>query len=198
LIDHIIYAAPDLERAVSDANREYGVAPVPGGRHSGFGTRNALVGLGNRTYLELVGIDREQSIPASARLFALDELSTPRFVTWCARAARPLAQTVAAAGEAGLDLGEIVSMSRTRPDGSIIAWTMTSPFADRAGGVLPFYIDWGEAAHPASALPARLSLVSLTAVHPDANRIRAILDALGEREVRVEAGPAPELRVVLR
>jgi hypothetical protein len=89
-------------------------------------------------------------------------------------------------------------MSRARPDGSVIAWTMTSPFAERAGGVLPFYIDWGKAAHPASALPPALSLVSLTIVHPDANRIRAILDALGERDVRVEAGPIPGLRVVLR
>jgi hypothetical protein len=59
-------------------------------------------------------------------------------------------------------------------------------------------IDWGTAAHPAAALPAALSLVSLTAIHPDAERIRAVLDALGETAVGVEAGPAPALRVVLR
>jgi hypothetical protein len=198
LIDHVIYAAPDLARAVDEFHRAYGVSPVLGGRHPGFGTRNALVGLGGNIYLELVGLDPEQDVLAIQRLFALDVSSTPRFISWCARAARPLAETVAVAREAGLDLGEILPMSRTRPDGGVIAWTMTSPFADRAGGVLPFYIDWGVAPHPASALPAALSLESLTAIHPDADRIRAILDALGERDVRVEAGREPALRVALR
>jgi hypothetical protein len=198
LIDHIIYAAPRLESAISEIRGEYGIAPVPGGRHQGYGTRNALVGLGESMYLELVGIDVEQAVPARGRLFSLDETATPRYVSWCARAARPLAETVAVARSAGLDLGEIISMSRARPDDSVVSWTMTSPFADRAGGVLPFYIDWGQAAHPASALPSALSLVSLTAVHPDADRIRAILDALGEHDVRVEAGALPGLRVALR
>jgi hypothetical protein len=197
MIDHIIYAAPDLERAIGDLIGAYGVSPRRGGRHPGYGTQNALIRLGAEMYLELVGIDPEQSVPISQRLFALGEASAPRYVTWCARAARPLAETVAAANAAGVDLAEIVSMSRARPDGSVIAWTMTSPFAKRKDGVLPFYIDWGRAAHPASALPAGLSLVSLTAVHPDADRIRAILAALGEHDVRVEAGPIPGLRVVL-
>jgi hypothetical protein len=66
---------------------------------------------------------------------------------------------------------------------------------NRGGGS---WIDWGVAPHPASALPAALSLESLTAIHPDADRIRAILDALGERDVRVEAGREPALRVALR
>jgi hypothetical protein len=107
LLDHVIYAAPDLARAVDEFHR---------------------------------GLDPEQDVLAIQRLFALDVSSTPRFISWCARAARPLAETVAVAREAGLDLGEILPMSRTRPDGGVIAWTMTSPFADRAGGVLPFYI----------------------------------------------------------
>lgn len=116
MIDHIIYAAPDLERAIGDVHDAYGVSPVPGGRHPGYGTHNALVGLGESMYLELVGIDLEQRDPTSKRLFELDETSAPRYVTWCARAARPLAETVAAASAAGLDLGDIVSMSRARPD----------------------------------------------------------------------------------
>jgi hypothetical protein len=197
LIDHVVYAAPELEHAIAEFSAEYGVSPIPGGRHLRYGTRNALVGLGASTYLELVGIDRQQDVPARERLFALDATSTPRYVTWCARASRPLAQTVAIARAAGLELGEIVPMSRARPDGSIIAWSMTSPLADRAGGVLPFFIDWGTTPHPASALAAVLSLASLTAIHPDPDRIRAILDELGERAVCVEAGAEPALRVVL-
>ena len=198
MVDHVIYAAPNVDSASSQFARDYGVMPSPGGRHLGYGTRNALVGLGPHTYLELVGIDEEQNMPASRRLFQLDELSPSRFVAWCARAHRPLHETVAIAHQAGYDLGEIISMSRSRPDGSTLSWTMTSPLGDRAGGVLPFYIDWGTSPHPASSLPSSLSLSSLTAVHPQADRIRAILDALGEEAVGVERGESPALIVALR
>jgi hypothetical protein len=60
------------------------VSPVIGGRHLGFGTRNALVRLGECTYLEIVGIDPDQAMPADSRLFGLevadvdDDQRTPR------------------------------------------------------------------------------------------------------------------------
>jgi hypothetical protein len=197
MIDHVIYAAPDLERAVDDFAREYGVRCTPGGRHAGFGTRNALTGLGSGSYLEIMAIDPGQDVPPDRRLFALDADFTPRFVSWCARAARPLEETAAIAHAAGADLGEIIAMSRVLPDGREIAWRVTQPMAGREGGVLPLYIDWGTAPHPSAGLPAALRLESLTAIHPDAPRIRSILDALGETTVAVEAGPRPGLRVIL-
>jgi hypothetical protein len=64
MVDHVIYAAPNVDSASSQFARDYGVMPSPGGRHLGYGTRNALVGLGPHTYLELVGIDEEQNMPA--------------------------------------------------------------------------------------------------------------------------------------
>lgn len=197
MIDHVIYAAPDLDRAVQKFADEYGVQATPGGAHPGFGTRNALIGLGTRTYLEIVGIDYEQDLPPAKRFLRLDSESPSRFVAWCARAERPLHETVAIARAVGLDLGEIIAMSRQRPDGSTMSWALTSPFANRYD-VLPFYIDWGGSSNPATSLPPLLTLVSLTLVHPEADRIRAILDVLGEEEVEVEQGPEPMLEVELR
>ncbi|GAC1470581.1 MAG: VOC family protein [Gemmatimonadaceae bacterium] len=198
MIDHIIYAAPDLDLAVAECSRRYGITPSPGGRHIGFGTRNALVGLGEDRYLEIVALDPEQDVPVQRRFLALETNSTPKFAAWCARASRPLEETVAIAREAGYDLGEILPMSRSNPDGTALSWRWTSPFADHAGGVLPFYIDWGDTPSPASSLLPALTFLSLTVVHPDADRIRAVLDALSEREVHVERGPGPSLDVVLR
>jgi hypothetical protein len=197
LIDHIIYVDPDLEHGIRTFANEYGVAAVPGGSHRGIGTRNALIGLRSPAYLEVMGIDDDQDVQASNRPFGLDRMSVPRFVAWCARATRPLEETMAIARAAGLDLGEILEMSRRRPDGSTFSWTMTTPWANRYD-VLPFYIDWGDGASPAASLSPALTLVSLTLVHPQSGRIRAMLDALGEDEVAVETGSTPELKVRLR
>jgi len=197
LIDHVIYVDPDLERGIQAFADEYGAVAVPGGSHRGIGTRNALIGLRSPAYLEVMGIDYEQDVAPADRPFGLDRTSVPRFVAWCARAARPLEVTVAIARAAGLDLGGIRTMSRRRPDGSTFSWTMTTPWANRYD-VLPFYIDWGESRSPAASLPPVLTLVSLTLIHPQSERIRAILDALGENEVNVEKGSTPELKVRLR
>ncbi|HYL27338.1 MAG TPA: VOC family protein, partial [Candidatus Nitrosotalea sp.] len=79
---------------------------------------------------------------------------------------------------------------------STFSWTMTDPWADRYD-VLPFYIDWGDGASPAASLTPVLTLVSLTLVHPQAERVRAMLDALGEDEVDVASAPTPALKVEL-
>lgn len=198
MIDHVIYAAPDLEPAIAEFTRRYGITPSPGGSHIGFGTRNALVGLDKNRYLEIVALDPQQHVPAKRRFLTLDATSTPSFAGWCARASRPLEETVAIGRGVGCDFGEILSMSRSRPDGTTLSWTMTSPFAGREGGVLPFYIDRGSVPNPASLLPPVLTLVSLTIIHPEVDRIHAILEALGECDVKVERGTEPSLNVTLR
>lgn len=197
MIDHIIYASPDLDRGVQAFAAIYGVEPSPGGRHLGFGTRNALIGLRPRAYVEIVAIDDEQDVPASKRFLQLERGTPSRFIAWCARADRPLQETVGIARAAGYDLGEIITMSRKRCDGSTMSWSLTSPFANRHG-VLPFYIDWGCTPNPATLLSPLLTLASLTLVHPEPTRIRAILDAIGEDEVEVERGVLAALRVNLR
>jgi Glyoxalase-like domain len=54
-IDHVIYAAEDLERASARIGDELGLASVQGGRHEGHGTHNRIVPLGGG-YLELLAV----------------------------------------------------------------------------------------------------------------------------------------------
>jgi hypothetical protein len=48
-------------------------------------------------------------------------------------------------------------------------------------GAVPFLIEWGETEHPAGAAPRAGELISLRIGHPNPNRLRLALDALGVR-----------------
>ena len=84
-VDHLIWGSRDLEREIERVDEWTGVRPVPGGRHPGEGTRNAIVGLGPGMYLELLGPDPEQPPLPRPRWLGLDTLVAPRLVTWAAR-----------------------------------------------------------------------------------------------------------------
>lgn len=191
-IDHLVYATPDLQATVADIEKDFGVAPSPGGAHIGLGTFNALLGLGGRTYLEIIGPDPAQPEPPGPRPFGIDDLDRCCLVAWCAAPQRPLIDVVTAARTAGYDPGDIHSMSRRRPDGVELEWTVTSapltlrdPELDDAelplGGVLPFFIDWGRTIHPSETIPVGGTLLALDLFHPRPRSIDLILSAVSDQ-----------------
>lgn len=186
-VDHLVFAAPDLESGVDAVRSLLGVEPVAGGRHARWKTRNALVGLGPGTYLEIIAPDgRSATNPPNGRPFGIDGLSAPRLAGWAARAS-PLEPVVAEARSMGIELGSVLEGSREASDRTVLRWRLTDPAADRDGGTLPFLIDWDESPHPASSLshPCRLGEIRIT--HPDPKRIRTFLGPLGSR-IRIEGG----------
>ncbi|MGG7574615.1 VOC family protein [Streptomyces sirii] len=193
VLDHLVYATPDLEATVAEVCELTGVRPVRGGSHPGRGTRNELLGLGGGAYFEIIGPDPEQPAPDGPRWFGVDALTGPRLVTWAVRVTG-IAARVAAARARGYDPGDPVAMARRTPDGGRIAWQLTSP----GEGLTPFLLDWGETPHPSRALPV-VPLVSLGATHPEPAAARDELTALGVRwpGEPIAAGPAGQLTAVL-
>lgn len=203
-VDHLVYAAPELEKGIDRAERLLGVRAAPGGRHPAWGTRNALLALGEAAYLEIIAPDPELPAPDGPRPFRVDEVEEPRLVTWAAKAEEPeraaarlAAADLEVAGGAGkgsesVHLGPVAEGSRRRPDGSELSWRLTDPAAARAGGVVPFLIRWGDAPHPAADAPAGCALRELCAHHPDPDRVREALVLL-ELDLPVEPGPEPSL-----
>lgn len=92
-------------------------------------------------------------------------------------------------------MGEVLEGSRRRPDGVLLAWRLTDPFAPRMAGIVPFLIDWGATPHPAAGTQAEVELLDLGLVHPERERASKALAALGQGPV--EAGPEPRLRARL-
>ncbi len=181
VIDHLVFATTDLEATVAELTERLGVEPVPGGVHPGRGTRNELVGLGGRTYLEIIGPDHDQPDPPGGRPFGIDDLGRPRLVAWCARPRRSLIDLRAAALATHWAIGEIHRMSRTRPDGVTFDWQLTLPTIGPAGvAVLPFLIDWGTSAHPSESLDHPIGLLELRIECPNPPGVAEQLSVVGE------------------
>jgi hypothetical protein len=169
-LDHLVYATTDLDAAVSRFEAVTSIRPAKGGAHLGRGTRNYLVGLGERRYLEIIGPDPGHPAPAGVALpFGIDALTGPLLLTWAVRPAHIQdAADVCAAN--GADLGQPLPMSRKTPSGQELTWRIASSVPLPFAGVTPFLIDWDGGTHPADSpeLPvARLiSMEALGVVLP--------------------------------
>jgi hypothetical protein len=205
MLDHLVYAVPDLARAVADLEQRLGVRATMGGKHTGLGTHNALLSLSEDTYLEIIGPDPDQPPPATVRPFGIDALTAPRLVTWLAKA-RNLDQQVANARAAGYNVGTVTPMSRDLPDGTRIEWRLAIPPQPLGDWLVPALIEWHTDRHPAKTSAHGCALVELYGEHPRPETVRPILEVISET-LDIRQGPAPALiaaldtpkgRVVLR
>ena len=195
MIDHIVWAVPEFAKGVADVAALLGIEPTAGGRHTGRGTRNALLALGYGAYLEVIGPDAEQpGVPPLA--FGIDTLKAARLATWAAKAP-DIDARVAQAKAAGFDAGAVLDMVRDRPDGVRLHWRLTRRETPAGDGLVPFLIDWGTSPHPAETSAQGCTLLRLEGEHPDPAGVKAMVAAVGE-SLAVAVGPAPALRATIR
>jgi len=194
-VDHLVYACPDLDAAVEEIASATGVRAASGGQHPGLGTHNALLALGERTYLEIIAPDPAQAGAMKPLPFGMDGLTAPALRGW-AVAPADLDAAVRDAQAAGYDYGDIAGSRRRTPDGSELSWRMTSTSRSPVAGILPFLIDWCGGVHPATGAPAGLRLAEFLLFAPDPEVVTARLRAL-ELDVPVERAGQPALHAVL-
>lgn len=192
LIDHLVYAAPDLSAAVAELEGRFGVRAQAGGRHIGSGTRNALLALGAQTYLEIIAPDPGQLAPPAPRPFGVDGLRRGGLAGW-AVACDDIDAAVARARSRGYDPGEVAGGQRAAPTGTVLRWRLT--LNAMPGSLLPFLISWGDTEHPARSAPPGLSLEAFHLEHPDPSSLAPLLTALG---ADVEIRPAATAAFVAR
>jgi Glyoxalase-like domain len=192
LVDHLVYAAPELGAAVEELRDRFGVAALPGGQHVGLGTRNALFGLDAGRYLEVIAPDPGQPAPPMGRPFGIDELTDARLAGW-AIGCEDIDDAIKRTRSNGYDPGDAVEMQRNTSEGAVVRWRLTLNALN--GGPVPFLIDWGGSEHPSGSTPPGLTLLSLRLEHPDPGTVAAALDAL---EVDVEVALADRFALVAR
>jgi len=181
VIDHILLGVSDLHHGIAWFEQRSGVRAVFGGVHPGRGTRNALLGLGPRQYLEIIAPDPQQAgSPASrehwaARLIALQE---PRLIGWAAHT-NDLAGIAKMATSAGIAIDEPRDGSRARTDGALLRWKSFSLKDDR-DGLLPFFIEWSrESIHPSQEAPVGCKLLHFAAHSPSIEQLTSDAEKLG-------------------
>jgi catechol 2,3-dioxygenase-like lactoylglutathione lyase family enzyme len=132
-IDHLVIVVSDLEAAIEDYRR-LGFTVVPGGRHPGVGTYNALIAFSDSSYVELIGFYE----PRDDHRWWAPLRRGGGLVDFCLQT-DDLVGDFQAFRRAGVDIGDPEPRNRTRPDGVEVRWA----FALARGphrGVAPFII----------------------------------------------------------
>lgn len=183
-IDHIVLAAPDLDRACTEFDATTGVRPVFGGAHPGRGTHNALVAFDAASYLEIIAPDPAQ--PSVGMAVELTSLNRPTLFHWAVRCSG-LANVADRLKTIGWTPTEVRRMTRTPPHGVRLEWELFGLRDHPHGGLVPFFIDWLNCPHPAATSPrvGRLSSLRLTLRVPD--QLQALIAELGI-DVAVNSG----------
>jgi hypothetical protein len=197
-VDHLLLGVPDLDRGIAWVERMTDVKAIIGGSHPGRGTRNALLSLGGRQYLEIIAPDPTQSTFG----FQIDlrKLAEPRLVNWAA-ASTDLDGVAKRASAAGQSVSGPRDGSRVTPAGATLKWRSLAVVNDLASpevDPIPFFIEWAAGtSHPSETSPKGCQLQSFAIEHPKPEAILATLKAIGI-DATVTTAPAARLRATLR
>ncbi len=189
LLDHLVYATPDLEATCRDLEIRLGVRASAGGQHPGRGTHNALISIGPKAYLEIIGPDPLQ--PETRPVwFGIDQLTAPKLITWAVRVDK--LETLAREISPTVQVGVVRSGSRKTPAGTTLSWQLTEPQLAEGVGLVPFLIEWNSRLHPGDSAIAGPPLVQLRIEHPEPESIKEQLSLL-QLEVAIEQRSSPAL-----
>jgi Glyoxalase-like domain len=193
LLDHFILGCNDLDHGLAFVEQRTGVRAAFGGVHPSRGTRNALLSLGERLYLEIMAPDPAQQ--ATAQISRLRELKDPAIVGWAAHPG-DLEKFAAHLREASVLFDGPQPGSRQRPDGQLLHWK-TLNLKDDQGGLLPFFIEWSaDSLHPSADAPKGCTLSHFGAVTTKPDQLNKITNLL-QLDMPVLRGDKIELQAVI-
>ena len=144
--DHFVVGISNLDLGMKLIEDMTGVRPVYGGNHPHIGTHNALISLGERSYLEIIAPDPDADpaiLDPQLRAQFMDPLKQMNSLTpylW-AVGSNDLDRTAALLKSEGIELSDPEPGSRNKPDGSHLQWRASFIEQPQLPG-LPFFIQW--------------------------------------------------------
>jgi hypothetical protein len=193
-LDHLVVAANTLEQGVNWLEQKLNVTMQAGGKHPLFGTHNALLKLGENSYLEIIAIDPEAPPPTRARWFELDQahnLEQPKLIHWVART-----ENLESRVQKLPMLGRILEATRGN-----LSWQITVPDDGHLNfdGLIPTLITW-RGIHPISQLEDQhCELLRLQGFHPEPELVHDTLERIGARPLlEVIQSPVAKLRAAIQ
>ena len=164
--DHAVQFVNQPEAAIQALSGQK-LNVVAGGRHPGWGTRNALSYFG-LTYIEFLAIADDAELLSAAEKFLLSRdasrlLPDNEALYRVALRSDDIERTHAELHEQGLRVSPIVNGQRDDPQGNVIRWRIFTIDGDFDGLVYPFILQWGE---EDDARLSRLQAQGLAAPHP--------------------------------
>ncbi|MCW2770414.1 MAG: glycosyltransferase [Aeromicrobium sp.] len=159
-LDHVSFAVgPDgLAGTTAELGRLLGAEFVDGGVHPRFGTRNMILPLKNRQYLEVVEVLDHPASDKAAFGKVVRERSEAGggWMAWCV--------SVDDMTEVEHRIGRhAVPGNRRRPDGFNLEWRQIGTSSMRADPQLPYVTCWDidPSEHPSQEAPSEITLTSL-------------------------------------
>lgn len=197
VIDHIVLAVPNLNRACDEFIINYGISPIFGGKHEQFGTHNALVNLGEGNYLEILAPDPSNVTSIGKRWMGADLVNKSVVSRWALKSSN-LESDQATLKAVNPSYGEIIEGQRQKMTGELLQWKMIKPLAEPLTDVLPFMVDWsGTETHPTDSLPEECKFLSIEVKHPEVDQIQSVFNQL-DLSTSVEYAAEASLKIRLQ
>jgi hypothetical protein len=184
--DHAVQFVNQPEAAIQTFADQQ-LRAVAGGRHPGWGTRNALSYFG-LTYIEFLAISDPDELRAATDRFLLSRdaerlLPENEALFRVALRSDDIEATHDQLRRKGLAVSPIVDGQRNDPQGNIIRWRIFTIDGDTDGLVYPFVLQWGE---DDTTWLARLRAQELDVPHPlgDIALEQAVFEVVNPQAVR--------------
>ncbi len=182
---------------MSEFEKILGVRPIFGGQHTTFGTKNALINLGNQVYLEILAGDDSNTNVSPPRWMGVDLLTKNQITRWAVKS-NTLKKDSPILKSYNSEMGKIQSGTRTTEAGSVLLWQLIMPLPAPEVELVPFILDWSETEkHPSELLPDMgCQFVKIYGTHPNPKELTDILKTLN-CDLQIKKADKASLRLVI-
>jgi Glyoxalase-like domain len=176
-LDHILLAAPDFDEAMKDFETLTAIRPSIAGSLKGLGCLTARIGLDKQAYIDIIAPDPDKPGPIGEHLKQMEHGSfTPIHYAVRRGDLSDLAEDYVP-NELGYTPDRI-KMFMAGTDGTPKKWEMLFMHGHFHGGVVPYFVDWGECEHPIGSIAQAGSLKSFEVSCLPGSKVHTLLKGM--------------------